>query len=98
MFLDSSRYAKVKQAQVKTRDGRSVDALTLRRLPATPGDDTLLNGTDRLDTIALRKYLDGTKFWHVADANTELDSRRLPLPKPEGAPEQPVIVIKVPTT
>jgi hypothetical protein len=96
MFLDSSRYAKVRQAQVKTRDGRDVTAVTIRRLPATTGDDTLLTGPDRLDTIAFRKYLDGTRFWHVADANTELDSRKLPQPKPEGSPQQPVVVIKVP--
>ncbi|MND08690.1 hypothetical protein D3C83_314850 [compost metagenome] len=36
-----------------------------------------VKGTDRLDLMAHRKYQDGTKFWHIADANTELEASRL---------------------
>jgi hypothetical protein len=27
--------------------------------------------------MAQRKYSDGTRFWHVADANTELEANNL---------------------
>jgi hypothetical protein len=32
---------------------------------------------DRLDVLAREKYADGTRFWHVADANTELQANDL---------------------
>ena len=32
---------------------------------------------DRLDILAQQKYDDGTKFWHIADANTELQANDL---------------------
>ena len=36
---------------------------------------------DRLDVMAQRKYSDGTKFWHIADANTELEANDLVKPR-----------------
>lgn len=52
--------------------GGKVVAVKLRRLPYVPGKLTEAKGTDRLDIMAHRRYKDGTKFWHIADANTEL--------------------------
>jgi len=72
MFLENSRYARVTQSVVRTRDGREVTALKLRRLPAVSGEAHRVQGNDRLDVMAQRRYADATRFWHVADANTEL--------------------------
>lgn len=77
MFLDSSRYARVQQALASTRDGREVKVVKLRRLPEPAGVSTVVKGHDRLDVMAHRNYGDGTKFWHIADANTELQANDL---------------------
>ena len=72
MFLDNSRYSQVAHSTVRTRRGREVTALRLRRLPATDGVSHVVQGIDRLDIIAQRRYGDSTRFWRIADANTEL--------------------------
>lgn len=77
MFLDSSRYAKVPQETVATRDGRSVAALVLRRLPPTPGEPYAVKDDDRLDVLAQQRLADGTRFWRIADANSALEARTL---------------------
>ena len=82
MFLDTSRYAGVPTTEAEDRKGRKVSAVKLRRLPYVTGTPTVLNGNDRLDVIAQRKYSDGAKFWHVADANTELQANDLTKPRP----------------
>lgn len=77
MFLESSRYAKVQQVDVALPDGRTVRAIKLRRLPATEGQPTAVKGNDQLDIMALRVTGDPTRFWHIADANTELEAPAL---------------------
>lgn len=77
MFLDNSRYARVPTTTVTLRQGRKVSAVKLRRLPPTTGEPHVVVGTDRLDIMAQRKYADGTRFWHIADANTELQANDL---------------------
>ena len=77
MLLDSSRYAKVAVDEVRTRDGRTVVALRLRRLPAVTGEPHVVNDDEQLDVLAHEQYGDGTRFWHIADANTELQAREL---------------------
>ena len=77
MFLESSRYAKVPVAQIRAADGRTVSALGLRRLPATAGEPRIVRGHDRLDLLAHGIDGDGTRWWHVADANTALDAHVL---------------------
>lgn len=77
MFLDNSRYARVKAVDATLRDGRSVRAVRLRRLPTVNGAPTAVKGNDRLDIIAQRGYQDPTMFWHIADANTELEANNL---------------------
>jgi hypothetical protein len=65
--------------------------VTLRRIPPTDGVITEVKGGDRLDVIALRKYKNSTKFWHVADANTELQANDLVKSEPpENALVSPV--------
>ncbi len=77
MFLDNSRYAEILTVEAKDEKGRTVQAVKLRRLPFTAGTPTEVGGADRLDVMAQRKYSDGTKFWHIADANTELEANNL---------------------
>lgn len=78
MFLESSRYYNQKTVNAHTKDGgRTVKALTLRRLPSVNGKDTIVKGNDRLDIIAQRTYGISTMFWHIADANTELQANDL---------------------
>lgn len=78
MFLPSSRYANQKIVGAKARDGREVEAVTLRRLASPPGPLSYeVRGHDTLDMMADRQYGDGTMFWHIADANTELQATAL---------------------
>jgi len=91
VFNDASRYAKQKTVEVQLENGRSVTAITLRRLPPTAGTITEVKGGDRLDVISLRKYKNSAKFWHVADANTELQANDLVKSEPpENALVSPV--------
>ena len=80
MFLESSRYASVGTIVARTRDGREVTAVKLRRLPAESGVSLTIVRTDRLDITARRRYGDPTRYWHIADANTELEAAELDRP------------------
>ena len=77
MFLENSRYHKQATVEVKTRDGRAVQALKLRKLPPEAGRPHAVQQHDRLDVLAQQNYGDGTKFWHIADANSELEANDL---------------------
>jgi hypothetical protein len=77
VFLDSSRYAKVRMVNVQAGGGRTMSALALRRLPMTSGEPHAVTDNDRLDLLAHSVVADGTRWWHVADANTALDAREL---------------------
>ena len=74
MFLDNSRYARVETIDTKTESGSTVVALKLRRLPPVTGDPHTVQSGERLDVIADAQYGDATRFWHIADANTELEA------------------------
>jgi len=56
---------------------RTVVALKRRALPATPGEAHEVRDRDQLDVLAHEQYGDGTKFWHIADANTACEAREL---------------------
>lgn len=77
MFLANSRYAKVATVTTTTSTGETVVALRLRRLNPVGGEPRNVQAGDRLDLIAQSQYGDATQHWHVADANTALDSRTL---------------------
>lgn len=77
MFLPNSRYAKVTTVIARLATGEEVVALKLRTLPPTTGAPKVIVSGDRLDVMALQSYGDSTKFWHIADANTALDSPTL---------------------
>jgi hypothetical protein len=77
MFESNSRYLKIPVVEVENGKGETVHVVKLRRLPYVESNLTPVAGTDRLDVMAHRRYSDGTKFWHVADANTELEANQL---------------------
>jgi hypothetical protein len=77
VFLESSRYHRVRKEEAKARDGRIVKVVALRRLPAVAGNPTTVKENDRLDIMAQRLYDDPTMFWRIADANTELQASEL---------------------
>lgn len=80
MFSKDSRYASTPSVTVKDAAGREVTALKIRQLPATQGQPLSVTGADQLDVIAERCYRDGARFWHILDANTELEASRLLVP------------------
>lgn len=86
-FLPSSRYAELPTVEAPGASGRPVTVVKLRRIPAPDGDPVLLAAHDRLDVMAHDRYDNSTEYWHIADANTELDASDL---------VQPGRVIKVP--
>jgi hypothetical protein len=77
MFLDSSRYAKVPQDEVQTAHGRTVHAIRLRALPPVTGLSRVVRENDRLDLLAHERFGAGTRFWHIADANSALEAGML---------------------
>ncbi|QQZ39402.1 hypothetical protein IF690_15130 [Pseudomonas sp. SK3(2021)] len=77
MFLPNSRYAKVATVQTRTSTGEVVVALKLRYLTPMGGEPQMVQAGERLDLFAQARTGDATQFWHVADANTALDSRTL---------------------
>ncbi len=79
MFLESSRYYKQKTVDTVVKGGRIVKVLTLRRLPVAKGKATVVvvKGNDRLDIMSQRQYRNPAMFWHIADANTELEANNL---------------------
>jgi hypothetical protein len=77
MFASNSRYAGVPTVAVPGPDGQTVIAEKLRVPPATSGLPTAVRSGDQLDVMSARRYRDGTRYWHIADANTELEAARL---------------------
>lgn len=77
MFLENSRYARVAIRTVRLADGREVRAVSLRRLPVVTGSPVTVSDDDKLDVMAQRRYAEPTWFWHIADANSELEARAL---------------------
>jgi hypothetical protein len=96
MFLENSRYFNQPVMNVKLKNGRTAAALQPRVLPAPTGAATEIKRNDRLDIMALRLYQDGTRFWHIADANTLTDSRLLTEPPGDNTGTPTVPVIQVP--
>ena len=77
MFARSSRYNGIKFVETTVSDGRKVNAVFIRRIHQIEGDLVTITSNDRLDITASDKYKDATGFWHIADANTELDANDL---------------------
>jgi hypothetical protein len=92
VFLQNSRYFTVQTVEAEDGSGRTVRAVKLRRLPFAAGTPTLVTGNDRLDVMAQNKYGDGSKFWHIGDANTELQPNDLLKETPQNKQELSILV------
>ena len=79
-FAKNSRYAGQPTILAEAADGCQVEALSLRVLPQVDGDPYTLKENERLDLVADQMYRDPTRFWRIADANTELEARALQRP------------------
>lgn len=77
MFIESSRYYRTPERQVPVRGGKVATVVALRRTPVPTGDLVVVKANDQLDRMAHARYDDGTRYWHIADANTELQARQL---------------------
>lgn len=77
MFLKNSRYYGFETVATQDRQGRSVMAVKLRSLPPIAGLPYAVQGHDRLDLLADQTYQDATRFWFIADANSELEANEL---------------------
>jgi len=74
MFAKNSRYNGLETVETKDRAGRPVKAVKLRHLPPTEGQETVVRDGDQLDVISADRYKDPTRYWHIADANSELEA------------------------
>jgi len=86
MFLPNSRYHGLPTVTAADRAGAEVAAVKLRPLPATPGAELGVRAHDQLDAMSEQRYADATRYWHIADANTELEAGSLL--QPAGRPIQ----------
>ena len=77
MFLKNSRYFGLATVMTSNRSGAEVAAIRLRSLPATFGDAVSVQAHDQLDAMSEQRYADATRYWHIADANTELEAGTL---------------------
>jgi hypothetical protein len=77
MFLKNSRYFGLATVTAKDVKGRHVTAVKLRRLPVTTAMPTSVQPHDQLDIMADARYRDATRYWHIADANSELEAAEL---------------------
>ncbi len=74
MIFKGSRYVNVPVYTVTDARGRTVTALGIRFIPATPaGYLHTVTADDRLDLLANTFYRNPEKFWLIADANTAMD-------------------------
>ena len=79
MFLKNSRYAGL---PVVAARGPNVPAdavvVKLRSLPDTAGDAVAVRAHDQLDAMSETRFSgDATRYWHIADANRELEAAEL---------------------
>lgn len=77
MFNKNSRYDGLSTVTVTDKAGREVKAVKLRRLPSQEGLNFVVQDNSQLDVMSEQQYNDGEKYWHIADANTELEANEL---------------------
>jgi len=77
MFGKKSRYDDLEKVEGQDRMGRSVQAVKLRPLPSVNGVDMTVADHSQLDSLSKNIYRDATRFWHIADANSELEADEL---------------------
>ena len=89
MFLKNSRYYGLPTVTATDRAGAEVAAVKLRVLPVMPGDPVTVRAHDQLDAMSEQRYADATRYWHIADANSELEAASVlqPAGRPIAVPK-----------
>ncbi|WP_127556037.1 hypothetical protein [Saccharospirillum alexandrii] len=77
MFTKNSRYNNSPTITVTSDEGESVAAVKLRLLGQPLSRPAVVTQGDQLDVISQRRFRDGTRYWHISDANTELEANAL---------------------
>ena len=77
MFHKNSRYKDIETISVNDKQGREVQAIKLRRLNNTTGYEYMVMDGEQLDVISEQRYKEAARFWHIADANCELEANEL---------------------
>ncbi len=77
MFLKNSRYFGLPTVTGTNRAGASVVAVALRPLPAVVAAPVSIRSHDQLDALSEQRFGDATRYWHIADANSELEAASL---------------------
>ncbi len=77
MFLKNSRYAGLPTVTALDRAGAQVSAVKLRPLASPGGSLVPVRAHDQLDALSEQRYADPTRYWHIADANSELEAGTL---------------------
>jgi nucleoid-associated protein YgaU len=77
MFLKNSRYFGLATVTATNRAGATVAAAVLRPLPSVAAAPVSIRAHDQLDALSEQRYGDPTRYWHIADANAELEAASL---------------------
>lgn len=77
MFLKNSRYYGLPTVTASDGASGAVAAVKLRPLPTQPGEPVSVQAHDQLDVMSEQRYGDPTRYWHIADANSELEAAAL---------------------
>jgi hypothetical protein len=77
MFGNNSRYKDLPLVTVTDDEGDSVAAVKLRLSGQPLSRPAMVTQGDQLDVISQRRFKDATRYWHIADANTELEANSL---------------------
>ncbi len=79
MFLKNSRYFGLPTVPARgPRSDASITIVKLRPLPDSDGAPTAVLAHEQLDAMSEQRYgSDPTRYWHIADANSELEAAEL---------------------
>jgi nucleoid-associated protein YgaU len=79
MFAKGSRYENVPIASVPAPHGGAAEVavVKLRPLESPGADPVTVRSHDQLDAMSEAQYGDATRYWHIADANSELEAAEL---------------------
>jgi hypothetical protein len=77
VFAKNSRYKDLPTVSVMADDGTTVTAVKLRVAGEPRSRPAVVTQGDQLDVIAQRRHKAATRYWLIADANTELEANSL---------------------
>lgn len=89
MFFKGSRYAKIHEHEITTRNGRVIRYKAIRFTPETKAKIThTVSQGERLDHISHHYYRNPERFWRICDANDVM--------KPDDLLKEPGRTILIP--